>query len=176
MPAEEISRGGHAGSNADDRTPTLPTASAVSSTRPQPNIAGRAHVIDGDTIVISGANIRLFGIDAPELDHPWGIDAKWALVKLCKGQTVTAEMTGALSHERLVARCTLEDGRDLSSEMVRAGFALDWPKYSGGVYRHLEVAGIRKKFWRAAARQRGRMPGAPRAGSMPRPTRSEKRT
>ena len=149
---------------------------AAGFTRPQPDIAGRAHVIDGDTIVISGANIRLFGIDAPELDHPWGINAKWALVRLCGKQIVSVETTGTFSHQRLVARCYLEDGRDLSAEMVRAGFALDWPKYSGGVYRHLEVAGIRKKFWRAAARQRGRMPGARRAGSMPRPTRSEKRT
>jgi endonuclease YncB( thermonuclease family) len=30
------------------------------------SIAGRAYVIDGDTIVIQKVHIRLFGIDAPE--------------------------------------------------------------------------------------------------------------
>ena len=32
-----------------------------------PAIAGHVDVIDGDTIKIDGVNIRLFGIDAPEL-------------------------------------------------------------------------------------------------------------
>lgn len=35
-------------------------------------LRGRAWVIDGDTIDISGTRIRLAGIDAPELDHPFG--------------------------------------------------------------------------------------------------------
>ena len=55
-------------------------------------ITGRAYVIDGDTLVISETQIRLFGIDAPEIDHPYGQKAKWELVALCKGQVVLAEV------------------------------------------------------------------------------------
>ncbi len=35
-------------------------------------IRGPAYVIDRDTIVIKKKQIRLFGIDAPELNHPYG--------------------------------------------------------------------------------------------------------
>lgn len=120
-------------------------------------LRGSCWVIDGDTIVIDKVRIRIAGIDAPELDHPYGQQSKWALVKLCKGQTVTARIKPELSYDRLVAECFLPDGRDLAAEMVRAGLALDWPKFSGGKYRHLEQADARKKLWRAAVRQRGMM-------------------
>ena len=114
-------------------------------------------MIDGDTIVIQKTQIRLFGIDAPELEHPYGQKAKWALVSLCKGQTVSAEITERDHYGRTVARCYLEDGRDLSAEMVKQGLAIDWPKFSGGKYRSLETADARKKLWLADARQKGRM-------------------
>ncbi|MBZ4690307.1 MAG: hypothetical protein JG765_1558 [Cereibacter sp.] len=123
---------------------------------------GHCWVIDGDTIVINKIHIRLAGIDAPELDHPYGQNAKRVLMRLCKGQVVTAIADGSTSHERAVAVCHLDDGRDLSAEMVKAGYALDWPKYSGGKYRALEAEGLRKKLWRVAARQKGRMPPAPK--------------
>ena len=121
-------------------------------------LRGRCWVVDGDTIVINKVFIRLAGIDAPELDHPWGIKSKWALVQLCKGQIVTARLKPDLSYDRVVAECYLPDGRDLAAEMVRSGLALDWPKFSGGKYRHLEPADARRKLWRADARQRGRWP------------------
>lgn len=120
-------------------------------------LQGSAYVTDGDTIVIRKTQIRLFGIDAPEIDHPFGKKAKWALVYLCKGQTVRAEVAEQDAHGRTVARCYLQDGRDLSAEMVKLGLAIDWPKFSGGKYRSLEVPGARKKLWLADARQKGRM-------------------
>lgn len=120
-------------------------------------LRGRCWVIDGDTIVIDKVHVRLAGIDAPELDHPWGRQSKWALVQLCKGQTVTARIRPELSYDRVVAECFLPDGRDLAAELVRAGMALDWPKFSGGKYRHLETADARRKLWRADARQRGKL-------------------
>jgi len=120
-------------------------------------LLGRAYVTDGDTITISGTQIRLFGIDAPELNHPYGQKAKWALVALCKGQEVKAKVTAQDEYGRTVAHCTLPDGRDLSAEMVRQGLAIDWPKYSDGRYRPLETPDARKKLWLADARQKGRM-------------------
>jgi endonuclease YncB( thermonuclease family) len=118
---------------------------------------GRAHVIDGDTIVIGGTQIRLFGVDAPELDHPFGKKAKWALIGLCKGQKVRAEVTHRDKHGRTVARCSLADGSDLSAKMVSLGLAIDWPKYSNGQYAQLEPPGVRKKLWLANARQLGHL-------------------
>jgi micrococcal nuclease len=118
-------------------------------------LRGRCWVIDGDTIIINNVRLRLAGIDAPELDHPWGRQSKWAMVQLCKGQTVTAKIKPELSYDRMVAECFLPDGRDLAAELVRIGLALDWPKFSGGKYRHLEPEDARRKLWRAAARQRG---------------------
>ncbi len=120
-------------------------------------LEGPVYVVDGDTIVIRKTQIRLFGVDAPEIDHPFGNKAKWALVSLCKGQTVRAEVMEQDSHGRTVARCYLHDGRDLSAEMVKLGLALDWPKFSGGEYCSLEMPDARKKLWLAAARQRGHM-------------------
>jgi endonuclease YncB( thermonuclease family) len=123
-------------------------------------IEGHCHVIDGDTITIRGASIRLGGIDAPEMDHPYGRKARSTLVMLCKGQVVRAEIHEHDVHGRLVGRCYLPDGRDVAAEMVRTGHAIDWPRYSGGRYRHLEVEGVRKRLWRCDARQKGRFPRA----------------
>lgn len=137
--------------------PALPQAGTL--------LRGKCWVIDGDTIVIDNIRLRLAGIDAPELDHPWGQRSKWALVNLCKGQTITARIRPELSYDRVVAECFLPDGRDLAAELVSAGLALDWPKFSGGKYQHLEPPDARRRLWRAEARQRGRMP--PNSRSMP---------
>ncbi|MCC0031543.1 MAG: thermonuclease family protein [Brucellaceae bacterium] len=96
-------------------------------------------------------------MDAPELDHPLGVKSKWALVSLCKGHEIRAEILCSDDYGRTVARCYLDDGRDLSAEMVKLGMAIDWAKFSGGLYRPLEVPDARKKMWLADARQKGRM-------------------
>lgn len=121
------------------------------------HIVGRAYVVDGDTLVIRNTQIRLYGIDAPELDHPYGKKAKWALFGLCKGQTIKAQVLAEDDYGRTVARCFLPDGRDLSAEMVKMGLAIDWAKFSGGEFRSLECDGVRKGLWLADARQKGRM-------------------
>jgi endonuclease YncB( thermonuclease family) len=120
-------------------------------------LTGRAYVVDGDTLKIRKTQIRLFGIDAPEMNHPFGKRAKWAMFELCKNQVVTAEVTAIDDHGRAVAICSLSDGRDLSAELVKQGLALDWPKYSGGLYRELEPPDARRNLWLADARQKGWM-------------------
>lgn len=148
-----------AAGGAVTRSVTVRRETVVASAVPAGAIlTGKCWVIDGDTITIQGRNIRLAGIDAPELDHPFGRVAKATLMRLCRGQDVRAEFSAALSYERGVATCFLPDGRDLSAEMVKAGLALDWPKHSGGKYRSLEPADARRKLWRCDARQKDRMP------------------
>lgn len=49
-------------------SPATPVRTPLSAAGRQ--IVGSAWVIDGDTIVIGGVKLRLWGIDAPELDEP----------------------------------------------------------------------------------------------------------
>ena len=157
-PSSRQARPNEATPHQSERAKVVPFDAATATPRPDhPVLEGSAYVIDGDTLVIQKTQIRLFGVDAPEMNHPYGKKAKWALVSLCKGQTVRAELTEQDAHGRTVARCSLRDGRDLSAEMVKLGLAIDWPKFSGGTYRSLEVHDARKKLWLADARQKGRM-------------------
>lgn len=59
-------------------------------------------------------------------------------------RTVLCEPRGK-SYERVVARCTV-GGEDLGAWTVRKGWALDYARYSKGVYaveeRHARAAGI----------------------------------
>lgn len=146
------------------RGPSYNPAKRPDSAQPKPSnypttptLKGKCHVIDGDTIVISGTKIRIAGIDAPELEHPWGKKSKFALINMCKGKMITAEIKEEISYDRIVAKCTLPDGTDVAAELVRLGLALDWPKFSGGAYADLEPSDARKRLWRAAARQKGNM-------------------
>ncbi|WP_055664028.1 thermonuclease family protein [Jannaschia seosinensis] len=120
-------------------------------------------MIDGDTIVISGTHIRLAGIDAPEMDQPWGRKAKSAMIGLCKGQVVNAEHVGGDDCDRFVAKCTLADGTDLSAALVKEGLALDWAKFSGGAaLLHGTPEGRASPFPRGD-QPTGRVMGMPRA-------------
>ena len=74
---------------------------------------------------------------------------------LCRGQIVRAEFDGSSTYDRPVATCFLADGRDLSAEMVKLGYALDWRKFSGGKYRGLEPPEARRLLWRVAAKHQG---------------------
>ncbi|MGY9048776.1 hypothetical protein P775_00370 [Puniceibacterium antarcticum] len=151
----------------DSDRPTGPVSNTTQSapkpfdhrtaTPAQEVLTGQAYVVDGDTITIQKTQIRLFGVDAPEMNHPYGKKAKWALVSLCKGQPIRAEITEKDQYGRTVAKCYLPDGRDLSAEMVKLGLAIDWAKFSGGAYRALETSDARKKMWLADARQKGQM-------------------
>jgi micrococcal nuclease len=122
-----------------DHAPPPPIPSSM-------KIKGRAWVIDGDTIVVNKVKIRLAGVDAPELDQPWGQKSKWEMVRLCKGHIITVELTGDTSYDRLVGTCYLPDGRDLGAEIVKAGLALDGWQFSEGKYRHLEHPEMRVKL------------------------------
>ena len=109
-------------------------------------LVGRAWVIDGDTIAIDRIKIRLAGIDAPELDEPWGRKSKWAMVNICKGKTIHVDLTGETSYDRLVGTCYLPDGTDIGAELIKAGLALDGSYYSKGKYLHLEPEGVRQRL------------------------------
>ena len=136
-------------------TETVVTEVKTESAVAQEIISGKCHVIDGDTIAIGRQKIRLAGIDAPELHNPYGKQAKWALVELCKGQNITAKLTGETSYDRVVAKCFLDDGRDLAAEMVKLELALDIPHFPDADYKHLETPNARRKLrWRPRKRNK----------------------
>ncbi|WP_312417761.1 thermonuclease family protein [Shinella sp.] len=108
------------------------------------DIAGRASVIDGDTIEIDGTRIRFDGIDAPEsrqicLDtagtkYRCGQQSALALDDFLAASRPTICTPKGKSWDRIVATCRRADGEDVSAWMVRNGHAVDWPKYSKGRY------------------------------------------
>lgn len=108
-------------------------------------ISGAAYVHDGDTIYINHDPIRLYGIDAEELDEPHGIQARDHLRQLIGDRVVTCSWSG-YSYQRKVGSCSVGDAYSLNLRMVEDGYALDCAHYSGGLYRSAEPAGARKRL------------------------------
>jgi endonuclease YncB( thermonuclease family) len=142
------------------------------------NFVGQAGVIDGDTLEIHGAHIRLWGIDAPESSH------------LCRGEDSSQYRCGSkaandldayvarrpvncvplsLDHmARTAATCSV-NGVDLGEWLVRNGLALDWLQYSKGRYtgaqRDAERAG--RGIWKGSYVEPCIAPASARAESPP---------
>lgn len=101
---------------------------------PPTAIVGKAWVIDGDTVVISGIHIRLEGIDALETDQictdangkPWpcGRTATRELQRLIHGGDLTCDKRAMDRYQRVLAVCKLPDGSDVNAWLVRQGWAL----------------------------------------------------
>jgi endonuclease YncB( thermonuclease family) len=108
-----------------------------------PARAGGALAWDGETLsLVDGRRVRLWGVDAPEPDqtcrrgaetYPCGLVAREVLGALVAGAELRCDGRGADRHGREVSQCWV-DGRDLARELVRAGWALDDGRYSGGRY------------------------------------------
>lgn len=99
-----------------------------------PVITGRASVVDGDGLRLEGYEIRLDGVDAFELHQvcggrPCGSAARSALSALVSGQDVTCRPSDTDRYGRTIATCRVGD-LDLGAEMVRAGHALAYRRYS----------------------------------------------
>ena len=81
---------------------------------------GKAHVIDGDTIVVKRQKIRLAGVNAPELDQAWGQKSKWEMVKILKGKVVKVVPNGETSYDRIVATCYIDGDKDIDLDKLAA--------------------------------------------------------
>ena len=92
-------------------------------------------IVDGDTYDILSANnnvfrIRMNGIDAPEKGQAYGQKAKEYLGKLCMQQTIRIQWYSKDRNGRYIADGYLKDGHSLSLEMIKAGYAWHFKKYS----------------------------------------------
>lgn len=98
-------------------------------------IAGRASVIDGDTIEIRSHRIRITGVDAPEAGQgcykpsgrQWrcGQRAALMLADHLGAGPVSCRTEGQDRYGRWLARCTAH-GRDLGEWLVRNGWAVQY--------------------------------------------------
>jgi endonuclease YncB( thermonuclease family) len=86
-----------------------------------------ARTIDGDSILVKvkrkTENLRLFGIDAPEIGQEFGTEARDFVRERTAGRAVTVERLGSDRFGRDVAIVRLPDGRSLNAELVRQGYA-----------------------------------------------------
>ena len=103
-------------------------------------LAGRAIVIDGDTIDIGGTHVRLEGIDAPEAGQTcarrfigkWGCGAaaSKALGKMIGSRRVNCESRGHDKYGRVLGLCRV-DGRDdarVAAIVRQHDMATEWLK------------------------------------------------
>lgn len=103
-----------------------------------PQISGQvAYVIDGDTFQLSShklgdIRIRIAEIDAPELHQPYGQKAKSYLKGLIESETIICSIMEKDRYGRYIAKINVPGTRniDVAAEMVRAGYAWHYKKYS----------------------------------------------
>ena len=91
-------------------------------------------VTDGDTLTVlhdrRSATVRLLGVDAPEKRQAYGDRAKRFTADLAFDRTVTVRTSGRDRYGRLLGEVVLPDGRSLNQELVRAGYAWWFRRYS----------------------------------------------
>lgn len=173
----------------DDLLAVAPRGAVTAVAANQSSLVGRASVIDGDTIEIHGERIRLNGIDAPEAAqscrdrsgkrYRCGARSADALAKLLKASPPTrCDFVERDQYDRFVGDCYRADGASVQAAMVRSGWALDWPRHSGGAFARDQEAARREKSgmwdgdfqppweWRAEQRAQTQQPAiAPVVGT-----------
>jgi len=100
-------------------------------------ITGKARVIDGDSLRLGSAEVRLKDIDAPEgrqtctrdgREWDCGEEARRVLTALIGGQPVTCRSVERDKHRRYLGYCSA-GGVDLNRAMVERGFAVSFGGY-----------------------------------------------
>lgn len=96
-------------------------------------------VVDGDTLNLDGQKIRLAGLDAPELKQKckhknsteWdcGLCASAFLEGLISSREITCHNTGIDYYKHAIATC-YAGSVEINKEIVRAGYAVAYKKYS----------------------------------------------
>lgn len=93
-------------------------------------------VVDGDTLYLAGEKrrIRLFGVDAPERGEP-GFDAARAdLERLVADERLRCDVVAIDRYDRPVARCRLDDGREINRALIGTPHVREYCRFSGGLY------------------------------------------
>jgi endonuclease YncB( thermonuclease family) len=107
------------------------TASALAADLPS-EVSGPAAVEDGDTLMVGRAEVRLFGIDAPEMSSGHGHFARAELEDLISGQEVRCKVRDRDRYKRLVAVCRTDRMPDLAAALLAAGEAITYRQFLRG--------------------------------------------
>lgn len=130
-------------------------AARLNTREPVESLAGKAYVIDGDTLSISGTHIRLKGIDAPELAQSCGKTSalnacgqvsRQSLIRLIAGRELRCEGHGHDKYNRSLGTCYAGE-TNLNRAMIEAGQAVAY-----GDYQDVEMQARRdrKGLWVSA--------------------------
>lgn len=103
------------------------------------DVAGRAEIVDGDTLVVGETTIRLQGIDAAESRRRCVGESR----QITRPGDLAQDMLGTLAgggvacsgsemdpYGRLVAKCKSSNGEDIGRSLVESGLAWAFVKYS----------------------------------------------
>jgi endonuclease YncB( thermonuclease family) len=115
-------------------------------------------VVDGDTVRVRlddgrAVSVRLGGIDAPEYGEPFSAQARNAVRVMLFQKRVQMIGTDVDRYDRLVARIVM-DGRDSSVELVKAGLACHFTRYSSDAAlaaAQQEAQAGQRGFWASGA-------------------------
>jgi endonuclease YncB( thermonuclease family) len=125
------------------------------------NPATGAYVaVDGDSLSHGEQDVRLYGIDAPELhqtctagngtDYPCGREARTALASLVSGNNIACLTRDTDRYGRSVATCTAA-GVDIAAQLVRQGWAMAYRRHSTDyVALEAEAHRARRGIWQGA--------------------------
>lgn len=116
-------------------------------------ISGVGRSIDGDSLMVGSTEVRLYGIDAPELTQTchrdgrtWGCGSEAAdrLSRLVNGKQIQCSPMGVDTYGRRLARCWAGETQ-VNRTMVSTGYALAYRRYSMDYVSAEESAKLNKR-------------------------------
>ena len=120
-------------------------------------VTGAPKIISGDTIIVDGERIRLFGIDAPEPEqtcaidgkpYPCGEEATKALMQMVGSADISCRDRGRAEDGHIIGVCSV-GATDLAARMVSEGWALADTRVSTFYVDEEKLAkAVRKGIWR----------------------------
>jgi endonuclease YncB( thermonuclease family) len=128
---------------------------------PREVITGYGEAIDGDSLRVSGAEMRLKGLDAPEYNQmcralsgaelPCGRTARRALADMLRAKPITCTVEGYDRYDRRLVHCRMAikdqaaaEGQDIGAILVRTGMAV---AYGGYEAEEADARAAKRGIW-----------------------------
>lgn len=153
--------------NSDSSTTDQPVSAAAPTASPpktQPviirqDVITQIDILDGDTLIVEGHRVRLFGIDAPEIQQtcpigdyelPCGAMSRNTLIGISSGQSVACVRKDIDRYGREVSICKIGT-IDINALMVKTGMAVAYRQYSSKYVPAEDYAkGLHRGVWRSS--------------------------
>ena len=127
------------------------------------DVKGRViRVVDGDTIILQEMNgkiikVRLLGIDAPELDQPFGYESSALLTSFVENKMVYVASNKKDRYQRLLGKVLMKE-KDINYQLIKNGYAWHFKRYSSNQKKNdvllyadaeKEAQQFRRGLWKA---------------------------